>query len=95
MMRLRALRAGFLAAFVGLSVRLSAQTPPPQPTWVVAVEEVRDQMLAIAEPVATVAVVIVGLQAMFGEQGVSRRVWDIIYGAGMAVGASAFVAWLT
>ena len=44
---------------------------------------------------ATVAVVIVGLQAMFGEQGVSRRVWDIIYGASMAVGASAFVAWLT
>ena len=93
-MRRGRLGAGVAAVFLGLSVRLWAQ-PPPQPTWVVAVEEVRDQMLAIAEPVATVAVVIVGLQAMFGEQGVSRRVWDIIYGAGMAVGASAFVAWLT
>lgn len=86
-------RAVFLAAFLGLSVRLSAQTPDAP--WVIAVEEVQAQMLAIAEPVAMVAVVIVGVQAMFGEQGVSRRVWDIIYGAGMAVGASAFVAWLT
>ena len=86
-------RAVFLAVFLGLSVRLGAQTPDAP--WVIAVEEVQAQMLAIAEPVATIAVVIVGLQAMFGEQGVSRRVWDIIYGAGMAVGASAFVAWLT
>ena len=93
-MRRGRLGAGVAGVFLGLSVRLWAQTPP-QPTWVVAVEEVRDQMLLIAEPVATVAVVIVGLQAMFGEGGISRRVWDIIYGAGMAVGASAFVAWLT
>ena len=94
-MRGRKWRAGVVAALLGVSVRLWAQTPPPQPTWVVAVEEVRDQMLLIAEPVAAIAVVIVGLQAMFGEGGVSRRVWDIIYGASMAVGASAFVAWLT
>lgn len=86
-------RAVFPAVFLALSVRLSAQTPPAP--WVVAVEDVRDQMLLIAEPVATVAVVIVGVQAMFGEGGVPKRVWDIIYGAGMALGASAFVAWLT
>ena len=48
----------------------------------------------LARSLALVAIVIGGLLFMFGEQGAKRQISGIVFGGGLALFATQFLAWL-
>ena len=48
----------------------------------------------LARALALVAIVLGGLQLMYGEAGAKRQLFGIVLGGGVAIGAAQFLTWL-
>ena len=70
---------------------LLAQNP-----WETAVTAIQTALTGpIARGLSLIAIVIGGLMFAFGEGGSKRTLAGIIFGVGMAMGATQFLTWLT
>ena len=77
-------------AFVLLPVALLAQSP-----WERAATNLSTTFTGpLARSLALVAIVIGGLMFMFGEGGAKRQISGIVFGGGLALFATQFLAWL-
>jgi type IV secretory pathway VirB2 component (pilin) len=86
------LRSGLSAviAVLGVSVALHAQSP-----WERAATNLETAFTGpLARSLALVAIVIGGLMFMFGEGGAKRQISGIVFGGGLALFATQFLAWL-
>ena len=103
----RAVHLAALALLIALQVApLSATAPPPvvpppvtpgggEGPWVNAVTVLETAFTGtIARGLALIAIVIAGLMFAFGEGGSKRALAGVVFGIGMAIGATNFLAWL-
>jgi type IV secretory pathway VirB2 component (pilin) len=74
----------------GLALTMHAQSP-----WERAASNLETTFTgALARSLALVAIVIGGLMFMFGEAGAKRQISGIVFGGGLALFATQFLAWL-
>lgn len=66
-----------------------------QPPWERAASNLEQTFTGpLARSLALVAIVIGGLMFMFGEGGAKRQISGIVFGGGLALFATQFLAWL-
>ena len=86
----RTLVAVTLAALLFLPATALAQSP-----WERAAGNLETSFTGpLARSLALVAIVIGGLMFMFGEAGAKRQISGIVFGGGLALFATQFLAWL-
>jgi type IV secretion system protein TrbC len=84
-------RAVLVVGLILLTPRLSAAQSP----WERAANNLALTFTGpLARALALVAIVIGGLLFMFGEQGAKRQISGIVFGGGLALFATQFLAWL-
>lgn len=88
--RLGALVSATLAALLLLPATALAQSP-----WERAAGNLESTFTGpLARSLALVSIVIGGLMFMFGEAGAKRQISGIVFGGGLALFATQFLAWL-
>ena len=88
--RLSAIAAATCAALILLPATVLAQSP-----WERAAANLQTTFTGpLARSLALVSIVIGGLMFMFGEAGAKRQISGIVFGGGLALFATQFLAWL-
>ena len=88
--RLSAIAGATLAALFSLPATALAQSP-----WERAAANLQTTFTGpLARSLALVSIVIGGLMFMFGEAGAKRQISGIVFGGGLALFATQFLAWL-
>ena len=90
----RAAHLALLGLLLGLYAEplLATATNP----WETAITNLQTAFTGnIARGLSLVAIVLGGLMFAFGEGGSKKAIAGIIFGVGMAMGATAFLGWLT
>ncbi len=90
--RIRVVLTLAATAMLVASVAFGGGTSP----WVQAVNRLQAAFTGpIARGLSLVAIVIGGLMFAFGEGGSKKAIAGIIFGLGMAIGATNFLGWIT
>ena len=90
--RHRRLASGLTVFLVLLSAPLAIHAQSP---WERAATNLSTSFTGpLARSLALVAIVLGGLMFMFGEAGAKRHISGIVFGGGLALFASQFLAWL-
>ena len=88
-------RLGVLAAVTCAVVLLLPASALAQSPWERAANNLQTTFTGpLARSLALVSIVIGGLMFMFGEAGAKRQISGIVFGGGLALFATQFLAWL-
>lgn len=91
----RFVRLGRCVGFLAITILLLPGVAFAQAPWERAANNLATTFTGpLARSLALVAIVIGGLMFMFGESGAKRQISGIVFGGGLALFATQFMAWL-